>query len=93
VIDVNICGVREVGRLGRKPVLNVEALIGIHHVENQELRTSIETKQNPVRYVIITKPQRNCWKCRDIFKAKNSVKFDSHADGPIMYLYYLLSSG
>jgi hypothetical protein len=56
VIDVNICGAREVGRLGRKPVLNVEALIGIHHVENQEFRTSIETKRNPVRYVIITKP-------------------------------------
>ena len=55
VIDVNICGAREVGRLGRKPVLNVEALIGIHHVENQELRTSIETKRNPMRYVIITK--------------------------------------
>ena len=48
MIDVNICGAQEVGRLGRKPVLNVEALIGIHHVENQELRTSIETKRNPV---------------------------------------------
>jgi hypothetical protein len=48
VIDVNICGAREVGRLDRKPVLNVEALIGIHHVENQELRTSIEIKRNPM---------------------------------------------
>ena len=55
MIDVNICGAREVGRLGRKPVLNVEALIGIHHLENQELRTWIETKRNPMRYVIITK--------------------------------------
>ncbi|HEX2405791.1 MAG TPA: hypothetical protein VHJ38_01180 [Nitrososphaeraceae archaeon] len=35
--DVGICGAPEVGRLSRKPVLNVEALIGIHHVENQEL--------------------------------------------------------
>jgi hypothetical protein len=47
VIDVGICGAPEVGRLSRKPVLNVEALIGIHHVENLELRTSIETKPNP----------------------------------------------
>lgn len=59
MIDVNICGAREVGRLGRKPVLNVEALIGIHHVENQELRTITETTRNPMTYVIITKPQRN----------------------------------
>ena len=51
VIDVNICGAQEVGRLGQKPVLNVEAHIGIHHVENQQLRTSIETKRNPMRYV------------------------------------------
>jgi hypothetical protein len=62
VTDAVICGVAEVGRLGRKPVLNVEVLIGIHHAENQELRTSIETKRNPMRYVIIAKPQRNCCK-------------------------------
>lgn len=62
MIDVNICGAREVGRLGRKPVLNAGVPIGIHHVENQELRTSIETKRNPVTYVIITKAQRNCCK-------------------------------
>jgi len=47
VIDVNICGAREVGRLSRKPALNVEALIGIHHAENQEVRDSIESKRNP----------------------------------------------
>lgn len=77
MIDVNICGVAEVGRLSRKPVLNVEALIGIHHVENQELSASIETKRKQKGYVIITKAQPNCCKCRNIFKAKNSVKFDS----------------
>ena len=85
VIDVNICGAQEVGRLGQKPVLNVEAHIGIHHVENQQLRTSIETKRNPMRYVIITKPQRNCCKCRDMFKPKNCIKFDSQSDGPVKY--------
>ena len=82
---MNICGAQEVGRLGQKPVLNVEAHIGIHHVENQQLRTSIETKRNPMRYVIITKPQRNCCKCRDMFKPKNCIKFDSQSGGPVKY--------